>query len=86
MIQIVKNRGSGMKQLYGLSDDDIKTNILVDPKRISPLLKVLDDENQTLRDELDKAAHDLIKFTSMVEQLIQENKAVSQHLRKRDLE
>lgn len=54
--------------------------MLVDPARISPLLKALIDENENLKEESDKMATDLVRIIAMTERLIDENFTIQKHL------
>lgn len=47
--------------------------LLVSSERLSPLLKALEDENVILKEEVGHLSHDLKRFISLVEFLLEEN-------------
>ena len=47
---------------------------------MQPLLKALEDENKSLREEVNYLSGDLKKFILMVELLLDENKMIREHI------
>ena len=58
--------------------------MLVEPQRLSPLLKVLEEENIVLKQEVQNLAQDLTRFMEWVQMLMEENKFMREHINKKN--
>lgn len=69
---------------YSNLDEKALNNLMMEPSRISPLLKVLEDENQVLKGEVASVSMDLARFMEWVELLLEENRFMRGHINKKN--
>ena len=69
---------------YSNLDEKALNNLILEPSKISPLLKVLEEENQVLKGEVATVSTDLGRFMEWVELLLEENRFMRGHINKKN--
>lgn len=69
---------------YSNLDEKALNNLIIEPSKISPLLKVLEEENQVLKGEVASVSMDLARFMEWVELLLEENRFMRGHINKKN--
>ncbi len=69
---------------YSNLDEKALNNLILEPSKISPLLKVLEEENQVLKGEVASVSMDLARFMEWVELLLEENRFMRGHINKKN--
>ncbi|KRX02814.1 hypothetical protein PPERSA_04017 [Pseudocohnilembus persalinus] len=79
-----KGRDIYQKGVISLDSTQDSDQLLINPDLVNPLLKTLEEENVVLKSEIKTLSEDLKQFISMVQLLLEENKAIREHINQKN--